>query len=103
MRAPKIIIAAVASLGLADCAGVRTINGFETTSTKHFCELQVFTCVILAAGVIGAGVGIAVSASGNSRNPADAAAVLSIISAPPNPPGAANTATAVRASAAVPP
>jgi hypothetical protein len=63
----------------AGCSGIRTINGYDTATSKSFCEIQIATCVILAAGVIGAGVGIAVSASGHHRNPNDAAAVLAIL------------------------
>ena len=85
MRARNALtLAVLANLALVNCAGVRTVNGFDTVETKSYCEYRVAICVIGAVAVVAAGVGIAVSQAGkHPNNRADAAFVLAQFQTPP--------------------
>ena len=61
MRAPNILIVAVASLSLAACSSVRTVNGVDIESRSKLCHGPVESCVLLGLAVIAAaGIGVAV-------------------------------------------
>lgn len=60
MRAPNIIVVAVASLSLAACSSVRTVNGVEVESNRKLCKGPVESCVLLGLAVVAAaGIGVA--------------------------------------------
>ncbi len=60
MRVPNILIAAVASLSLAACSSVRTVNGVDIESHSKLCHGPVERCVLLGLAVVAAaGIGVA--------------------------------------------
>ena len=62
MRAPNIIIVAVASLSLAACSSVRTVNGVDIESTRGLCKGPVERCVTLGLAIVAAaGIGVALA------------------------------------------
>lgn len=61
MRATNILIVAVASLSLAACSSVRTVNGVDIESRSKLCHGPVESCVLLGLAVVAAaGIGVAV-------------------------------------------
>ena len=85
MRAPTIVITAVASLSLAACGSIRTVNGIETDSARSFCERRIVTCVMVGSAIViaaGIGVGLATGAANAGRKDRNLAAFAAAASAP---------------------
>jgi predicted small secreted protein len=60
VRAPNIIIVAAASLSLAACSSVRTVNGVDIESNRKLCHGPVERWVLLGLAVVAAaGIGVA--------------------------------------------